>query len=192
MPFTSYVWWEAVVYQKQEAQLVSPAPNQRQAVGVSVNNKDRFPAIVSNNKRSEYLVYHDFTLSIPSIKLENAHVVVDSNDFDKNLAQLPGSAMPGEKGNLFITGHSSLPQIYNPNNYKTIFTKLPDVKKGDQVIIDAGGQTFTYKIVGMKVVDPSETWVINPPTEDGRYLTLMTCVPPGLFLKRLIVLAQLQ
>lgn len=192
MPFASYVWWEAVVYQKQEATLISPAPDQKQALGISVENKNRFPAIVSSNRRSEFLLYKDFTLSIPSINIKNAKVVVDTNDFDKNLAQLPGTAMPGERGNLFITGHSSLPQLYRPDNYKSIFTKLPEVKKGDLVTIEAGGQTFTYKILGMKVVDPSETWVINPPDDEGRYLTLMTCVPPGLYLKRLIVLAQLQ
>lgn len=192
MPFSSYVWWEAVVYQKQEAQLVSPAPDQKKAIRVSVNSKDRFPAFVSSNSRSSYVIYRDFTISIPSIKLENAKVVVDTNDFEKNLAQLPGTAMPGEKGNLFITGHSSLPQFYRQDNYKAIFTKLPDIKKGDLVTVDAGGQTFTYKVLGLKVVDPSETWVINPPDDEGRYLTLMTCVPPGLYLKRLIVLAVLQ
>jgi LPXTG-site transpeptidase (sortase) family protein len=40
-------------------------------------------------------------------------------------------------------------------------------------------------------VDPKDVSVINPPDGSGRYLTLMTCVPPGFNAKRLIVLAKL-
>src|SRR5256884_2553325 len=48
----------------------------------------------------------EFSLTIPKLKINKAIVEVDSNDLSKNLAQLPGSALPGEKGNLFVSGHS--------------------------------------------------------------------------------------
>lgn len=192
MPLISFKIWEAFVYTQQNVALVSPYPDTKAVLGVSIQNKDNFPAIISNNKRTTPAPYETFTLSIPSIKLENAEVLVDDNTFDTHLSHLPGSALPGERGNVFISGHSSLPQFFKSDNYKAIFSKLPDVKKGDVILVDTGGQKFEYIVDGLKIVDPKETWVINPPDQTGRYLSLMTCVPPGLQLKRLVVLAKLK
>ncbi|MDO8570307.1 MAG: class E sortase [Candidatus Daviesbacteria bacterium] len=206
MPILEYKIWETVIY-NQNISLISPDPGQK-VLGISIenepsiknigvgllfrNNKDNFPAIISNSKRLIPPAYQSFYLSIPSLKLANLKVVVDTNDFEQNLAHLPGSGLPGEKGNTFITGHSSLPQLFRPGNFKAIFAHLPEIKKGESIILDAGGQKFEYIVSGLKIVDPKETWVINPPEQNGRYLTLMTCVPPGLYLKRLIVLAEIK
>lgn len=192
MPLVSFKLWEATVYNQNQA-LISPHPD-TQVLGISIKNLDssNFPAFYSTNQRSSPSPYQDFILSIPSLNLENLKVVVDTNNFDQNLALMPGTALPGEKGNVFITGHSSLPQLFRPGNYKAIFAHLPEIKKGAEVVIDASNQTFTYVVEGLKIVNPKETWVINPPDQEGRYLTLMTCVPPGLYLKRLVVLAKLK
>lgn len=190
MPILNYKIWEVAIY-NQNISLISPDPGQK-VLGISIESKNNFPAIISNTKRLIPSSYQNFTLSIPSLKLENLKVVVDTNDFEQNLAHLPGSALPGEKGNVFITGHSSLPQLFRSGNFKAIFAHLPEIKKGDSIILDAGGQRFEYIVSGLKIIDPKETWVINPPEENGRYLTLMTCVPPGLYLKRLIVLAEIK
>ncbi|MCL5784154.1 MAG: class E sortase [Patescibacteria group bacterium] len=191
MPFASYKLWEMVIYQ-QNTPLVSPDLGDGSVLGVSVKNSENFPAIVSNNYRKGPPPYREFYLTIPTINLDNIKVVVESNNFDQNLAQMPGTALPGEKGNVFITGHSSLPILYDPKNFKTIFTHLPEVKKGDQIIVEANGQYFNYEVQSLRIVDPKDVWVIKPPDNEGRYLTLMTCVPPGLYIKRLIVLAKLQ
>lgn len=190
MPLISYKFWEINIY-NQNISLISPDPNQ-QVLGVSIKNTDNFPALFSDFQRAIPASYQEFKLSIPSLGLSNLKVIVDSNNFEKSLAHLPGSALPGEKGNVFITGHSSLPQLFKANNFKAIFAHLPEIKKGSSVFIEAGGQRFEYIISGQKIVDPKEIWVINPPNQSGRYLTLMTCVPPGLNLKRLIVLAELK
>lgn len=190
MPYLTFKLWEFTSY-NQNRDLISPNPDNRNLLGVLVQDVDYFPAFISNSTRTTTPGYNDFLLSVPGIKLENVRVVVDTNDFEQNLALMPGTALPGERGNVFITGHSSLPQFYRPGNFKAIFAHLPEIKKGDPVIINAGGQRFEYVVRGMKVVDPKETWVINPPDNSGRYLTLMTCVPPGLYLKRLVVLAEL-
>ncbi len=193
MPLVSYKFWEVTEYSKnQSALLVSPVASNRTILGVSIEKTaNNFPVIVSKNIYGTR-PYKEFTITIPSIGLEAVRTVVDSNDLDKSLVHLPGSALPGEKGNVFISGHSSLPQFYRPGNFKAIFANLPKVKKGDELIVDAGGQKFEYIVEGLKIVDPSETWVINPPDNTGRYISLMTCVPPGLYLKRLIVLGRLK
>lgn len=191
MPFTSYKLWEMTVY-NQNTSLISPNLSTGNVLGVSVQSTENFPAFVSNNFREGTTPYKEFRLSIPSINIDNVKVAVESNNFDQSLAQLPGTALPGEKGNVFISGHSSLPQLYNPSNFKTIFTHLPDIKRGDQIIVEAGGEYFHYEVSGLKIVNPKEVGVIKPPDSQGRYLTLMTCVPPGFYIKRLIVLATLQ
>ncbi|MFA6453633.1 MAG: class E sortase [Microgenomates group bacterium] len=192
MPIVSFKAWEAFVYSQQNVALVSPSLDSKSVLGVSIENRNNFPVITSNNKRSIPASYNTFTVSVPGIKLDAAEVSVDSNTFETHLSHLPGSALPGEKGNVFISGHSSLPQFFKQDNYKAIFSKLPDIKKGDSIIVTAGGQKFEYIVKGLTIVNPQETWVINPPDETGRYLTLMTCVPPGLNTKRLTVQAKLK
>ena len=191
LPLISYKIWE-ITLSNQNAPLISSLPADQSILGVSIQSEANFPAIISQNKRAGILPYQNFNVSIPSIKLEKAYVVVETNNFDNNLAHLPGTALPGEKGNVFITGHSSFIQLYKDDNYKAIFANLPKVKKGDTILVEAGGQVFTYEVKGLNIVDPKDVGVINPPEPNGRYLTLMTCVPPGLFLKRLIVLAELK
>lgn len=193
MPIVSYKLWELTEYNNNKsALLISPVAKNQQILGVSIEKTaNNFPAIISKNTDG-VRPYKEFTITIPSIGLEGVRTIVDSNNLDKSLVHLPGSALPGEKGNVFISGHSSLPQFYRPGNFKAIFANLPKVKKGDQILIDAGGQRFEYIVEGLKIVNPSETWVINSPDNTGRYISLMTCVPPGLYLKRLIVLGRLK
>lgn len=133
----------------------------------------------------------EFTLAIPKIGISNALVIVDSNDFDKNLGHLPQTALPGEVGNVFITGHSAVSRFFSATNYKTMFTSLPKLALFDEIELKSRGTTHRYSVEKRTVVEPTEVSVIEPPDPFGKYLTLMTCVPPGLNTKRLIVLARL-
>ncbi|OGD92549.1 hypothetical protein A2697_04655 [Candidatus Curtissbacteria bacterium RIFCSPHIGHO2_01_FULL_41_44] len=133
----------------------------------------------------------EFSLTIPRLKIARAKVKVDSLDFYKSLAHFPGSALPGEIGNSFITGHSVLPQFNDPKNYRAIFTKLSDLEVGDDVFVEIEGQKLHFTVQYLRVVDPRDTSVINPISPAGRNLTLMTCVPPGTNLKRLVVVTSL-
>ena len=133
----------------------------------------------------------EFQITIPKLKIENAQVLVDSLKFDKNLAHFPGTALPGEVGNPFITGHSVLPQFADPKNYRAIFTRLSDLEIGDDVYVEINGQKLHYVVQYSKVVHPRDLSVLAPISSTGRNLTLMTCVPPGTNLKRLVVITSL-
>jgi LPXTG-site transpeptidase (sortase) family protein len=98
--------------------------------------------------------------------------------------------MPGELGNVVIFGHSTLPQLYQPNDYKSIFTFLPSLQKGDKIFIKVGDLVYQYEVFEMFVVDPTEVSVLDQQF-DASYLTLITCVPPGTYWKRLVVKAKL-
>lgn len=187
-PVFTYKVWESKL---DGPSLISPQINKKN-LEISLQTTDNFPAIVSFLKRSEKPAFDRMKISIPSIKIDSATAFIDSNDLSKGLAHLPGSALPGEKGNMFISGHSALPLFFSGDkNYGSIFANLPNVKKGDEILVFVGLTRYIYKVINIKTVDPSDLSVVEPPEPLGRYITLMTCVPPGLNSKRLIVLGQL-
>lgn len=188
LPLVEYKTWEVQALDKNSL-LVSPQGG-GEVKGVSIKNTSNFSAFISDNK-TPFVPYSFFTLTIPALRINDLRIKVSSNDVETSPAQLPGTAFPGEKGNVFVSGHSSLPQV-SSSKIKPEFRMLTNIKKGDQIFINAGGQEFTYTVEGLRIVDPKEISVINPPDATGRYLTLMTCVPPGLNTKRLIVLSKLQ
>lgn len=187
LPLVSFQVWENVFL--NGINLVSPQlPEANTVLGITVENRSNFPAIVSSLSRSSSAPYSNFSLEIPRLK-KSFLVGVDSNDLDSGPVQLPSSALPGEKGNLFISGHSALPVFLTKGIAP--FANLTDLKKGDLIEISAAGVDFTYQVFSIKIVDPKDLSIIAPPDNVGRFITLMTCVPPGLNTKRLVVIGKL-
>ena len=102
---------------------------------------------------------------------------------------IPGaSALPGQIGNLVITGHSA-GDIYTSNQYKFIFSGLERLTENDLVYVDYGGIRYTYSVTSLNTVDPSEVSKLTYETEKPM-LTLITCVPLGTSRYRLLVSAE--
>ncbi len=156
---------------------------------LSLQQEGGFPQIISNTKRAYAPSYSNFKLSVPDLKINDGLVYVESNDLNLGLIHMPGSALPGEKGNVFISGHSLLP-VFEKGGVG-IFARLPEAKIGQIVSVTVLGTKYNYKISQIKVINPTDLSVISPPDSSGRYLTMMTCVPPGLNTKRLVVLAKM-
>lgn len=100
----------------------------------------------------------------------------------------PGTARPGQAGNVFITGHSS----YFPwaeGEYKSVFARLHTLEPGDEYWVFYGGDKFRYIVQEKKEVRPSDVSVLDQPIQK-RTSTLMTCSPVGTTLRRLIITAQ--
>ena len=133
----------------------------------------------------------EYSLSIPSLDIKDAKVVVGGEDLKASLVHYLPESMPGEYGNVAIFGHSTLPQLYNVKDYKTIFTYLPSLEKGDTIKVKVADVEYEYEVTNSFVVDPSEVSILEQ-TKDGSYLTLVTCVPPGTYWKRLVVKARLK
>ena len=131
-----------------------------------------------------------YNLSIPRLKIKNASVEIAGDDLSKNLIHYKGTALPGKKGNTVIFGHSTLPQLFKPDNYLSIFSTLPTMKKGDKILLSYDGITYTYKVDDIFEVKPSQVEILNQKFDDS-YLSVVTCVPPGTYLKRLVVRARL-
>lgn len=100
----------------------------------------------------------------------------------------PGTALPGDNGNVVVTGHSSY-YAWDPGRFKDVFALLHDVKMGDKIVVYFNQKKFIYEVNKIKIVLPKDIDVLGPaPTEQ---LTLITCTPIGTNLKRLIVQAKL-
>ncbi|KKR78070.1 MAG: Sortase (Surface protein transpeptidase) [Candidatus Curtissbacteria bacterium GW2011_GWA1_40_9] len=132
-----------------------------------------------------------FYVSIPKLGINKALTKVDTLAFYENLSHFPGTALPGEVGNVFITGHSALPQFADRNDFNTIFSKLSDLEVGDIVDVEFEGNKYRYLVQYKKIVDPKDLSVLKPISKGAKNLTLMTCVPPGTSIKRMVVITGL-
>jgi len=188
LPIISFQIWE-MAQGKGNQNLVTPTSSSAEILGVSIESSLNFSYFVSDIEREYQPNYSEFSLSVPRLNLDKVEVVVDTNELINKLAHLPGTALPGEKGNVFISGHSAVNPLLGIK--KAFFTKLTDLKKGDEIVLEANRVKFKYQVVDLKVVDPGNVSVIAPPDTNGRYITLMTCVPPGLNFKRLVVLGKM-
>lgn len=141
----------------------------------------------ANSQRREDEFY---SISIPSIGIQNAQVSTNDINLAEHLVNFTGTAVPPNLGNAVIFGHSTLPQLYNPKDYKTIFANAYKIKTGDEVFVNFQKITYKYKVTSIIVVDPTDTSVLEQDTRDS-FLTLITCTPPGTVWKRLVIKSQL-
>lgn len=98
----------------------------------------------------------------------------------------PGTALPGQEGNVVVTGHSSY-FPWDPGRFKDVFALLHDVVVGDQIVVFYEQKKYIYEISSIKVVLPKDVDVLKPTANNQ--LTLITCTPVGTNLKRLVVTA---
>lgn len=132
-----------------------------------------------------------YFLTIPRLNITNAYVSTVDTNLAEHLVSLSGTAVPPDKGTAVIFGHSTLPQLYDPKNYKTIFANAYKMQVGDTFQITANSVVYTYTIFSISVVSPDDTSVLTQSYDDS-YVTLITCTPPGTIWQRLIIRARLQ
>ena len=131
-----------------------------------------------------------YYLSIPELNIDQAIVTIGSMNLEKSLIQYPQTALPGQVGNTVIFGHSVLPQFYNPKSYLTIFSTLHKLKIGDPIFIDYDGSHYQYTVTEMYEVKADDFSVLDQ-RFDSKIITLITCSPPGTYLRRLVVKAEI-
>lgn len=136
-----------------------------------------------------------YTLWIPKIKAKGVIIPkVDpwnkeeySKALKKGIAEAKGFASVGEKGSVFLFAHSSGPP-WELTRYNTVFLRLGELDKGDEIIIWKNGKKYLYKVTGKKEVYPSEVSEISK--LKGDQLIIQTCTPLGTDWKRLLVFAE--
>jgi len=142
----------------------------------------------------------DMYIDIESIGIEKITITanVESSEeevYDKYLkkgvAHFKGTPLPGDGGNSFIYGHSSVESFFSrhQNLPETIFTRLEDIEVGDNVFITRDGEKIHYIVRKKKIVEATDFSILDT-QGDKETVTLMTCWPLGIGTKRLIVVAE--
>jgi len=132
-----------------------------------------------------------YSLSIPKLTINEATVSTIDTKIDQHLVQFPGTALPPHKGNAVVFGHSTLPSLYDPKNYKTIFANILELKVGDKITLHVNNVTYTYTVVTITIVDAEDTSYLTQDQNDT-YLTIVTCTPPGTTWKRLVIKSRIE
>jgi sortase A len=167
--------------------LLSSSTNQLKGIDYT-QAQNWYPTIQTPQTPSQVTSY---SISIPKIQVEDAIVSTGDMDLSRHMVQYNSKATPPETGNAVVFGHSTLPQLYNSHDYKTILAKAYMLQKGDSIIATVGGVSYLYKIITVRVVSAEDMSVFAPKTDDS-YLTLVTCTPPGTIWKRLVLQSRLQ
>lgn len=144
---------------------------------------------------SQFNALEESELSIPKIKVNQVPIIWNSDPDEKvmlanlrnGVVHYKSTALPGAGGNTFITGHSSY-YWWDKGGYKTVFVLLDKLENDDIVGLKYNGQLYLYQVYDKKVVNPDQVEVTAPTKEP--ILSLMTCVPIGTNLKRLVVQAK--
>lgn len=109
------------------------------------------------------------------------------DDLQNGVVHYPGTANPGETGNVFVTGHSSY-YPWDPGRYKDVFARLNKLEPGDDILIYYDQQKYHYVVRDKKEVKNDDVSVLDQTEEN--ILTLMTCSPVGTNFRRLVVTAE--
>lgn len=88
----------------------------------------------------------------------------DARTLQLAVGHIPGTALPGEGGNVGLAGHRD-----------TFFRRLQYIKPDDEISVVTPEGAFTYRVERTVVVDPDDVWVLEP--TDAGTLTLVTCYP---------------
>jgi len=89
---------------------------------------------------------------------------VDKTSLRRAVGHIPGTALPGEAGNVGLARHRD-----------TFFRPLKDLKIRDEVQFSTLKGTFKYQVVSLRIVEPDTVGVLAPSGEN--VLTLVTCYP---------------
>ncbi len=108
-------------------------------------------------------------------------------DLKNGVIHYPGTADPGEMGNVFITGHSSY-YLWDSGRYKDVFARLNQLETGDEIVIYHDQQKYRYVVSEKREVRNEDVTVLEQ--GDEKILTLMTCSPVGTNFRRLVVVAK--
>ena len=131
-------------------------------------------------------------LHVPSLPDVEPWVVVEGvgvQDLKKGPGHMPGTAGPGELGNVVLSGHRT--------TYGAPFNRWDELGRGDQVGLETREGWFTYTLDGSQVVAPSAVEVTLPvpgrpgAVPDASLLTMTTCEPEYSAAERLIVMGRL-
>lgn len=96
---------------------------------------------------------------------------------DNGPGHWPGTAMPGDVGNVVVAAHRT--------SHGGPFRNIDQLVAGDVVIFTTDAGEIEYTVTGTEIVNPDAIWIVDP--TDTPTATLFACHPPGSTRQRIIV-----
>jgi sortase A len=100
------------------------------------------------------------TIGLAAMILEGT----DARTLRRAVGHVPGTPLPGQQGNVAITGHRD-----------TFFRPLLNIRKDDEIRLTTLSGSYRYLVDSVKVVEPEDTKVLDKSNDP--ILTLVTCYP---------------
>lgn len=123
------------------------------------------------------------TLEIPKIGVTKPLLEgISLNTLDKGPGHWPGTAMPGQQGNVVVAGHRT--------SKDRPFRNIDQLVVGDEVVFTTADGRFVYTVTGTQIVLPDAMWIIEQ--TPAATATLFACHPVGSTRERIVVVLQLQ
>jgi len=104
-------------------------------------------------------------IEIPRLGL--SVIVIEGEDrttLRRAAGHVPGTSLPGQPGNVGITGHRD-----------TFFRPLRNIQQNDIITLTTLQGEYHYRVVSTRVVSPDNVSVLE--STGGEFLTLVTCHP---------------
>ena len=118
------------------------------------------------------------TMEIPKLGVSKSmYEGITLTTLDHGPGHWPGTAMPGQLGNVVIAGH----RVSHDKPFRNIDKLVP----GDDVIMTTADGSFDYKVTSTEIVNPDALWIVDQ-TPDYT-ATLFACHPPGSTRQRIVV-----
>jgi len=205
----TYIWisTSSILYQAYadwafEQQLRALTPSIREFVGDqirSLRGRDRLsvetpelPALLPKSEPLSSAKPLDTKPLVPSavigrLEIPNLHLTAmvregaDAGTLRRAVGHIPGTALPGKRGNVGLAGHRD-----------TFFQALRNIQMNDAIELQTENGTYRYMVESTRIVGPRDVRVLE--SSGAQSLTLVTCYPfyyIGSAPKRFIVSATL-
>jgi len=96
---------------------------------------------------------------------------------DNGPGHWPGTAMPGQVGNVVVAAHRT--------SHGGPFRNIDQLVAGDIVQFNTGTGPIDYVVTGTQIVEPNAIWIVDQTTTPTA--TLFACHPPGSVRQRIVV-----
>ncbi len=172
--------------------------NQNNAVYVAPKTGVNLTPVSSYSDNSDIDQAKPGLLEVPSLKISVPIVwTQDSKNFDRDLqsgvVHYPGTALPGQIGTTYISGHSSN-YAWAKGSYNKIFSKLGDLANNASFIVTVytkEGKTIKYHYVVTHRAEYKATDQAQFENAGTQTVALSTCWPVNTTQKRLVVFGEL-
>ncbi len=121
-------------------------------------------------------------LSIPTLDVDEPLLEgIRLTTLDNGPGHWPGTAMPGEVGNVVVAAHRT--------SHGGPFRNIDRLVAGDSVFFTTDAGETEYLVTETMIVEPDALWIVDP--TDTATATLFACHPPGSVAQRIVVKLEL-